>query len=67
MASKNEAADMLQTVAAHGIWVTKNVFHGLQELPKLLDLVRSGKMAGKGVIVVDEDAVQNQNQNQNST
>lgn len=61
VASKNEAADMLRTVAEYGIWVNKNIFHGLNEIPNLLDLVHSGKMAGKGVIVVDEEAVTHKN------
>ncbi|KAL9621372.1 MAG: hypothetical protein Q9160_004132 [Pyrenula sp. 1 TL-2023] len=57
VSSPAEAAEMLDTVAKHGIWVNKNVFHGLREIPKLLELVHSGKMAGKGVVVVDEGVV----------
>ena len=46
---------MLNTVAEHGIEIKTNPFFGLTEIPKMLDLVHSGKMAGKGVIVVSEE------------
>ena len=45
---------MMQIVAQHKISVHSNPFFGLKEIPKLVDLVRTGKMAGKGIIVVDE-------------
>jgi alcohol dehydrogenase, propanol-preferring len=34
-----------------------NVFNGLKEVPKMVDLSHSGKMKGKAVCVVDEKAV----------
>ena len=60
MSSKAEAADMLKTVAELGIKVNSNVFHGLNEIPKLVELAHSGKMAGKGMIVIDEEAAKSQ-------
>ncbi|KAL8866143.1 MAG: hypothetical protein Q9174_006472 [Haloplaca sp. 1 TL-2023] len=53
IAPRHEAQRMLDFVAEHNICVKTNVFHGLQEIPKLLDLVRSGRMVGKGVVIVD--------------
>ena len=42
-------------VADHNISVKTNPFFGLHEIPNLIELAESGKMAGKGVIVVDEE------------
>lgn len=57
IASPNEAQDMLQIVAEHNISVETNAFRGLGELEKLVHLAHSGKMKGKGIIVVDEEQV----------
>ena len=48
---------MLQVVADHNIRVETNAFHGLKEIPKLVELAHGGKMKGKGVIIVDEEQV----------
>lgn len=48
---------MLQMVAEHNISVKTNPFYGLHEIPKLVELAESGKMAGKGVIIVDFEEV----------
>ena len=48
---------MLQMVADNGISVKTNPFFGLREIPRLVELAESGKMAGKGVIVVDEEEI----------
>lgn len=45
---------MLDLVAEKNITVKSSPFFGLNELPKLIDLAHSGKMAGKGILVVDE-------------
>ena len=42
-------------VAEHRIKVKTNLFHELDELPKLVDLADSGKMQGKSVVVVDKE------------
>lgn len=46
---------MLKTVAEHKISVKTNPFFGLREIPKLTELAHSGKMQGKGVVIVDEE------------
>jgi propanol-preferring alcohol dehydrogenase len=33
-----------------------NIFHGIEEIPKAVDMLRHGKYQGKGVIAIDEDA-----------
>lgn len=48
---------MLDFVAEHNITVKTNPFFGLEEIPKLVELAHSGKMAGKGVVVVDEEEI----------
>ena len=54
LCSQLEAENMLAVVAAHKISIKTNPFFGLKEVPKLIDLARSGKMQGKGVVIVDE-------------
>jgi propanol-preferring alcohol dehydrogenase len=58
ISSPNEARDMLQIVAEHNISVETNAFKGLGELERLVHLAHSGKMKGKGIIVVDQEQVQ---------
>ena len=48
---------MLELVAKHKISVKTNAFHGLEKIPELTRLVESGKMQGKGIVIVDEEAV----------
>ncbi|KAL8642455.1 MAG: hypothetical protein Q9228_000843 [Teloschistes exilis] len=55
IAPRYEAQRMLDFVAEHNITVKTNPFYGLEEIPKLVELAHGGKMAGKGVVVVDED------------
>lgn len=49
---------MLDVVAEHRITVSKNIFQGLREIPKLLELAHSGKMSGKGMIIVDPQQIE---------
>ena len=58
ISSRSEAQHMLDLVAEHDITVTNNLFFGLQEIPKLVDLAHSGKMAGKGMVIIDEGEIQ---------
>lgn len=44
-------------MSMHKIHVKTNPSYGLQSIPKLLEFAHSGKMMGKGIVVVDEDAV----------
>ena len=54
LCSHTDAQRMLDLVAEKNITVKSTPFFGLPELPKLIDLAYSGKMAGKGILVVDE-------------
>jgi propanol-preferring alcohol dehydrogenase len=51
---------MLDLVAEHKISVKTNPFQGLRMIPELVELAHSGKMAGKGIIIVDEKQVEEQ-------
>ena len=53
LCSRTDAQRMLDLVAEKNITVKSNPFVGLNELPKLIDLAHSGKMAGKGILIVD--------------
>ena len=57
LSTKAEADEMLQVVAEHGIQVRKNVVRGLDKVPEVMKLVESGKMSGKGVVVIHEGDV----------
>lgn len=49
---------MLQLVAEHNISVKTNSVNGLEEIPKLLEMVHSGRMQGKGIVVVDREQIE---------
>lgn len=53
---------MLDVVAEHGISVKKNPFNGLKEISKLTDMVHSGKLAGKAIIIVDPEQIEKEKQ-----
>ncbi|KAG0650926.1 Alcohol dehydrogenase IV [Hyphodiscus hymeniophilus] len=57
VASKNECRKMLNLVSEHNIKVQTNVFNGLKEIPKAVELAHSGKMKGKPVIIIDDEAI----------
>ena len=59
IASPGESDAMLEFVARHGIKVKVNTF-SIEELEELLELVHSGKLQGKAVVVVDRDQVKSQ-------
>ncbi|KAI8247516.1 Alcohol dehydrogenase 4 [Colletotrichum sp. SAR 10_77] len=52
-----ETETMLEHIAAHGIKLENNVFHGLDKIFEALELVNSGRISGKAVIIVDEEQV----------
>lgn len=56
--SRGEAQKMLKLVAEHGIKVETNPFIGLKEVRKCVELAHSGKMKGKGVILIDGEAIE---------
>ena len=47
-------------VAAKGISVATNPFYGLDKVNALVSLSHSGKMKGKGIIVVEEKAIEHE-------
>jgi alcohol dehydrogenase, propanol-preferring len=49
--------EMLEVVAKHNIKVQTNPFVGLKKIPELVEFAQSGKMKGKGIIIVDESQV----------
>lgn len=55
ISSPDESRRMLDVVAEHGISVKANVFNGLNEIPKLVEFAHTGKMQGKGIVVVDPE------------
>jgi alcohol dehydrogenase, propanol-preferring len=52
-----QAKDMLELVAEQRIKVKTNLFHGLDQMPKMVELAHLGKMQGKPVVVVDEEVI----------
>lgn len=58
ISSRSEAQRMLDLVAEHNITVKTNPFFGLKEIPRLVELAQSGKMAGKGVVVIKEKEIE---------
>ncbi|KAI9701392.1 MAG: hypothetical protein M1820_006483 [Bogoriella megaspora] len=55
--SPKEAVEMLDAVAKYKISVHTNPFYGLDKIHDLVELAHSGKMKGKGIIIVDEEQV----------
>ena len=49
---------MLKVASEHQISVRTNPFCGLKEIPKAVELAHSGKMQGKPVIIIDNEAIQ---------
>jgi propanol-preferring alcohol dehydrogenase len=48
---------MLDLMSKHKIHVKTNTFYGIHSIPKLIEFAHSGKMAGKGVVIIDEELV----------
>ena len=57
---KQQSDEMLATVAKHGISVTTHPLTGIDKVPELVELARAGKIKGKGIILIDEDAIAKQ-------
>lgn len=57
MASHGEIKEMLYAVIKHDIKVENNIFKGLDEVPKAVEMLRNGEYRGKACFVVDEKAV----------
>lgn len=61
IAGQEISQQMLNDAAAHNVQVKTNIFHGLQEVPKMVELAHSGKMKGKAVCVVDSEVFEREN------
>jgi alcohol dehydrogenase, propanol-preferring len=55
--SRGECLKMLDVVSKNNIKVKTNPFNGIQEVPKAIELAHSGKMQGKPVIIIDQEAI----------
>ena len=49
---------MLDVVSKHNIKVKTNAFNGIKDVPKAIELAHSGKMQGKPVILIDQEAIE---------
>lgn len=58
LSSRAECQKMLTLVSKHAIKVRTNPFAGIKELPKAVELAHSGKMQGKPVIIIDQEAIE---------
>ncbi|KAI1296340.1 GroES-like protein [Xylaria venustula] len=58
VASPRESEDMMRCIAEHGVKVRTNPFHGLESIEDLLGTVKSGKLQGKAVLVVDPEQIE---------
>jgi propanol-preferring alcohol dehydrogenase len=58
--SREECKKMLEVVSKHNIKVKTNPFNGIKEVPKAVELAHSGKMQGKPVIIIDNEAIENE-------
>ena len=58
--SPEESKTMLDTIAKHGVTVTTVPFQGLDKIGELTELVHSGKIKGKAIIVVDPEQIENE-------
>lgn len=47
---------MLYAVVEHKIKLENNIFHGIKEIPKAVEMLKNGQYRGKACIVVDEEA-----------
>jgi propanol-preferring alcohol dehydrogenase len=58
--SRGECLKMLDVVSRHNIKVKTNGFNGIKEVPKAIELAHSGKMQGKPVIIINQEAIENE-------
>lgn len=53
---------MLDYVSKHKIRIRTNVFRGLYEVAMAVDLAHAGKMQGKAVVIIDDEAMNQERQ-----
>jgi D-arabinose 1-dehydrogenase-like Zn-dependent alcohol dehydrogenase len=57
MASQQETEEMLHAVVDQDVKVVNNIFHGLNEIPRAVEMLKKAEYRGKACFVVDKDAV----------
>ncbi|OAP64755.1 hypothetical protein AYL99_00727 [Fonsecaea erecta] len=62
IASQEDSQEMLDNAGKYGINVETNLFYGLEEVPKMVELAHSGTMKGKAVCVVDRAEFEKENE-----
>ncbi|KAK7698037.1 hypothetical protein SLS64_012915 [Diaporthe eres] len=62
VSSPGESNAMVRFIAETGIKVKTNVFYGLDQIEKLIDMIRGGKIQGKAVIVIDKEQIAKEEQ-----
>jgi propanol-preferring alcohol dehydrogenase len=55
--SRKEVQEMLQFVAKHGLEGKSQAYYGLKYIPNLVKALHSGKLQGKGIVIVDKGQV----------
>ncbi|KAK5057477.1 hypothetical protein LTR84_011477 [Exophiala bonariae] len=55
LGGRGVAQEMLEVVARHNIKAETQVFHGLEEVPNMVELSRAGKLKGKAICIVDSN------------
>lgn len=56
MASQKETEEMLNAVVEHNIHLENNVFKGLKEIPRAVEMLKNVEYRGKACFIVDPDA-----------
>jgi propanol-preferring alcohol dehydrogenase len=57
LSSRSDSQKMLDLMSKNKIHVKTDAFYGIHRIPKLIEFAHSGKMAGKGVVIIDEEVV----------
>ncbi|KAK4615655.1 Alcohol dehydrogenase [Fulvia fulva] len=60
ISSADESKSMLEIIANHGITVTTHPFEGLDKIGELVELVHTGKLKGKAIIIVDKEQIEHE-------
>jgi alcohol dehydrogenase, propanol-preferring len=61
IAGQEYSQQMLNDAEKHNVKVETNLFYGLEEVPKMVELAHSGKMSGKAVCIVDRAVFEKEN------
>lgn len=56
MASQKETEDMLNAFVEHDLHLENNVFHGLNEIPRAVEMLKNVQYRGKACFLIDKDA-----------